>query len=208
MSIKRLFILLLHLIIISNIYSYDNDFQLNQSDSWGINGFDIFWNAGSFSGEYNFLTNNFETSMTIINLFMEHQITHIGMEFNFAKLIWDYYEREKNWIQNVHFLNLNLYWNPLDFDKMILGPFISMNYITQNNDGIIDWNYLTVRSGLRFFWRTDSHNYYKIFFQKVGMEVGYENKNGINGLYFNINIDASISLLASLLYLFGVYIIF
>ncbi|WP_461256441.1 hypothetical protein [Treponema sp. R80B11-R83G3] len=209
MNIKKLFIIFFTFIIISNIYSDDNNFQLtNPSYSWGIDGFDVFWNAGSFSGEYNFLTNNFETSMTIINFFLEHQNTHIGMEFNIVKLIWDYYRKEENWIQNLHLLNLNLYWNPLDFDKIILGPFVSMNYITQNNDGVFDWNYITFRSGLRFFWRSASHDYYKIFFQKIGMEAGYENKNGINGFYVNINIDASISLLASLLYLFGVYIIY
>jgi len=206
MNIKKLFILFLHLMIISNIYSADNDFQLN-SNNWGINGFDFFWNAGSFGGGYDFLSNGFELSITIGNFFLEHQITHIGMEFNILKLIWDY-RKEISQIQNMHFLNLNLYWNPLNFDKMILGPFVSMNYITRNDEGIIDWNYMTVRSGLRFFWRTNSHNYYKIFFQKVGVEAGYENRNGINGLYLNINFDASISILAPLLYLFGIYIIF
>jgi hypothetical protein len=203
---KKLFILFLHFIIIFNIYSNDTNAQLYPSYYWGINGFDIFWNPGSVAGGYNFSSYNFEISATAVNFFLEHEYTHIGMEFNFAKIISIYDIKEQNWIQNVHFLNLNLYWNPFDFEKIIIGPFVAMNYITQNDDGIIDWSSIRINTGIRFFWRTNSHDYYKICFQKIGGEIGYKNNNGIDGLYFNINIDFTIAALAALFYVFGINI--
>ncbi|GHU03226.1 hypothetical protein FACS1894147_06780 [Spirochaetia bacterium] len=161
---------------------------------WGYKDFDFFWNSGSFGigGDSHSNTLNLDISMTVIDLFLEHEATRIGAEINILKILFQAYGKELTETPQVHFLNLKLYWNPFDFDKMILGPFAGINYITQTTNGSFAWDTVTFSTGLKFVWRTREDYYTKIFFQKVGAEIGYRYDQGINSFYFTVTCDAII----------------
>jgi hypothetical protein len=172
---------------------------------WNIGGFDFFWNAGSVGGGLagNSASYAFEVSASVSNVFFEHTGTHIGIELNLAKIFWYYAVTEQQWKQQVHFLNGTIYWNPLTFENIILGPCMAIHYLTQNNDGRFDGNGFLWSTGLRFFWRTRSHAYYKICFQKAGIEVGYGNNQGDHRFYGRITMDITVTLAALVVYVLG-----
>jgi hypothetical protein len=175
---------------------------------WGINGFDFYWTVGSFGlgGDFYSTTPNLEISATISNLFFEHKNTKIGAEINIAKILFQAYGNELTGTPQTHFLNLKLYWNPFNFEKIILGPFAGINYITQNTNGDFEWNTATVSAGLKFLLRTREHDYWKFCFQIVGGEIGYRYDNGINCFYFTVTCDAIIPGIIALISMFGINI--
>jgi hypothetical protein len=158
-----------------------------------VENFDFFWNLGSLGGCVDFFaeTHDFELSISIFNLFFEHKGTHIGIEYSPVKII-NYYLADGGWNGYFYFFNPNLYWNTFGFETIILGPFVSLNYIALNNTSAgIEWGNVLFNSGLRFFWRT-GYGKYRYFIQKIGAEMGYRNDAGDHNFYLTINIDLAI----------------
>ncbi|MDR2029596.1 MAG: hypothetical protein LBP93_08685 [Treponema sp.] len=167
----------------------DFEFKLNYGNfGWGMN---------VFSGEY-----DVKFSASLINFFIEHDKTNIGIEVSPLKYMANYsaiYRADdslyavdtRHWNQDVYFLNGSLYWNPFDIKNIILGPFVSIHYL-----GIEDWSEFSTRSyvfssGLRFLLRTYLRNW-KQPFQIIGSEIGYRNISGKHAFYFNVTLDISV----------------
>jgi hypothetical protein len=180
--------LLLSLLILSGIF-----FNIYAQDGAG-GGFEL--NYGNFGGGMNFFQDeyNFELSASLINFFMEHGKTNIGFEVSPLKYIANYSVNMctmREWEQNLYFLNGNLYWNPLDIENIIFGPFISINYLSIKNWSEFNMGGYILSSGIRFLLRTRIEKW-KQPFQIIGSEIGYRNVSGKHGFYFNINFDITI----------------
>jgi hypothetical protein len=175
---------------------------------WSTDDFKFFWNFGSFSGGVNFSLHNdyyFELQMSAGNLFLEHNYTHIGIEINPVQFMWYYIINDRQWIQNIHFLNVNVYWNPLHFENIILGPFIAINTLTQNNNNVFVWDHSIVSTGLRFFWGSPPEKDYRLSFQYIGAEIGYRNDASKHSFYVTVSIDMSIASIAFFISNFGIH---
>ncbi|MDR1411566.1 MAG: hypothetical protein LBI91_05135, partial [Spirochaetaceae bacterium] len=111
---------ILHNIHTQEMLGGDFEFKLNYgSFGWGMN---------IFSNEH-----NFELSASLLDIFVEHNKTNIGLEINPLKYIANYPINAQEWNQSLYFLNGNLYWNPFDIENIILGPFVSINYLSIKN---------------------------------------------------------------------------
>jgi hypothetical protein len=157
------------------------------------NNFEFKFNYGNFGGGMNISQNkyNFELSAGLINFFIEHDKTNIGFEVSPLKYIANYSTNTHTWDQSLYFINGNLYWNPFDIKNIILGPFISINYLGIDNWSEFSTDKYVFSTGLRFLLGTYIEKW-KYPFQIIGSEAGYRNISGKHGFYFNINLDISI----------------
>lgn len=147
-------------------------------------------NYGNFGGGMNVFSNeyNFELSASLVNFFVEHDKTNIGLEISPLKYIaYDSVDTQE-WHQSLYFLNWNLYWNPFDIKNIILGPFVSINYLSIENWVGLSAKDYTFSSGLRFLLRTYIEDW-KQPFHIIGSETGYRNISGRHSFYFNVNLD-------------------
>jgi hypothetical protein len=189
------YILLFFLLIIATNSAIAEDNDNGKTDESII----FKWNIGSFGWGMNFnqKNNTHELSMSLLNIFLEHKNTNIGMEFNLLKY-WipinaqvgytnsqgAYINTQQGGHQRLNFINLNMYWNPFELKNIILGPFVSINYLTLNNWSKFEFDNAIVSSGLRFHLMANKYP-----FQIIGGEVGYRNIYGNHNFYFNINVD-------------------
>jgi hypothetical protein len=150
-------------------------------------------NYGSFGGGINFFSNgyNFELSASLVNIFIEHNKTNIGFETTPVKYITNYSINTQKWDQSLYFLNGNMYWNPFDIKNIILGPFVSINYLSIDNWEKFSTTEYIFSSGLRFLLRTYIEDW-KQPFHIIGSEIGYRNISGRHIFYFNVNLDITI----------------
>ena len=155
-----------------------------------INGnnfaFDFF--IGNFGGGMHFFsgTYDFEITANIATFLIEHTRTNIGLILNPLKFRADYSIEKQEWNTNLFFLNGRLYWNPLNFNGIIFGPFASINYLSLENWSNFNTQNFIFSSGLMFnLWSTGG----QFPFQIIGSEVGFRNISGRHGFYFNVNID-------------------
>jgi hypothetical protein len=157
------------------------------------NDFEFKLNYGSFGGGMNVFSNeyDFELSVGLINFFIEHDKTNIGLEITPFKYMANYSVNRQEWNQNLYFLNGNLYWNPFNMKNIILGPFVSMNYLNVENWSRFHANEYIFSAGLRFLLRTYIKSW-KQPFQIIGSEIGYRNISGKHSFYFNVNLDVTI----------------
>jgi hypothetical protein len=174
-----IFLLILFVIAFNNLYT--------QETTEG--NFELKIDYGSFNMGMNVFSNEstFEFSASLLNLFVEHDKTNMGFEITPLKYVYNSVN-EENWNQNLYFLNGNLYWNPFDITNIILGPFISINYL-----GIENWTKFSTTgyifsSGLRFLLSTFIKDWNQPF-RIIGSEAGYRNISGRHSFYFNINFD-------------------
>ena len=78
-----------------------------------------------FSDKY-----DFELSASLVNIFIEHNVTNIGLGISPFNFLANYSVEDKKWANNIFFfLNGILYWNPLGEKNLTLGPFVSINYL-------------------------------------------------------------------------------
>jgi hypothetical protein len=135
----------------------------------------------------NYSLNNsflYEVNASAVNIAVEHIDTNIGFELSpFQYFLWSYDDNMSVKNEKMSFLNVKAYWNTLPKNNLVLGPFVSINYLFYNH-----WKDLVFNTGISFAYtiRFDKSNiYYKI----LGAEIGYRNISGNNCFYFNINVD-------------------
>jgi hypothetical protein len=157
------------------------------------NEFEYKLNYGSFGGGMNFFSNeyDFELSASLLNFFIEHDKTNIGLEISPLKYVAQYSVARQEWNQNLYFLNGNLYWNPFDIKNIILGPFVSVNYLSIENWAGFNTNGYIFTAGLRFLLRIYVEDWERPF-QILGSEVGYRNSSGKQSFYLTVNFDITI----------------
>jgi hypothetical protein len=175
---------LLSLIILVNVFFNIYTQDMVQGD------LELKINYGNFGGGMNIFSNeyNFEFSTSLLNLFIEHDKTNIGLELTPLKYMANYSIDAREWNQGLYFLNGNLYWNSFDIKNIILGPFISINYLKLENWSGLNTNGYIFSSGLRFLLRTYIEDW-KYPFHIIGSEIGYRNISGRQSFYFNVNLD-------------------
>ena len=151
------------------------------------------WNYGNSGGGMNVFSdeNNFELSASLMNFFIEHNKTNIGLEVTPLKYTANYSPNTQKWDQYLYFLNGNLYWNPFDIKNIILGPFVSINYLSVKNWEGFNTDEYVFGSGLKFLLRTYI-NEGKHPFHIVESEIGYRNVSGRHGFCFNVNFDLTL----------------
>jgi hypothetical protein len=174
---RSLLILIIFADIFCKVYAQEFEFKLNY---------------GNFGGGMNVFPdeNNFELSASLLNIFIEHNKTNIGLEVTPLKYIANAINTQEL-DQGLYFLNGKLYWNPFDIKNIILGPFVSINYLKLENwSGFNTGGYL-FDSGLEFLLKTYIEDW-KYPFHIIGTEIGYRNISGRSGFYFNVNLDISI----------------
>jgi hypothetical protein len=134
----------------------------------------------------------FAFSFDIISIGVEHINTRIGFEFSPARL-WvskDWYSSDsKDWYSSVskgwNFINLNLYWNIIEYKLFQFGPFNRINYMYLT-DKVFDWrkiiNTLGIRVGL-----VSLEDYFVIKY--FGVEFGYRITDRRNDFYLGFDMD-------------------
>jgi hypothetical protein len=152
-------------------------------------GFEFGIDYGSLTVGMNVFPNesSFEFSAGLLNLFIEHDRTNMGLEITPLKYVLNSID-EKNIEENLYFLNGNLYWNPFDIKHIILGPFVSINYLSIENWTKMSTSDYIFSSGLRFLL-TSPFKDWKAPSRIIGSEIGYRIISGRHSFYFNINLD-------------------
>jgi hypothetical protein len=159
--------------------------------------FDFSWNLGTLGWGLNYSSNdddNFELNGTLFNFILEQK--EINIDFEFSPLKYWYLFKFQNEPETKYngerlsFINANMYWYLIGNKSVLLGPFVSINYLFVNALNGINMNEYIFGTGLRFSWRPGSivktNNYND---QLLSTEIGYRNTNGNNKFYFSINID-------------------
>jgi hypothetical protein len=175
---KCLMPILLLLIIFYNIHAQEN------------NKFEYNLLFGTLGGGMNYFSDdyNFELSASLLNNFIEYKRLNIGIELSPLNYKSFYSVNKQEWNQDIYFLNGNIYWNPFNFENIILGPFVSINYLNLQNWTAFMPNNYSINSGLKFLLRTNIKKW-GIPFQIIGSELGYRNISGEHSFYFNVNVD-------------------
>jgi len=151
--------------------------------------FTINLNAGNvgFGGNLplsdNYVSNNYnpEIMFTLMNIGIEYQETNVGLEINpFKCFFWG--DTEDDGVYS--FVNLNLYWNILNYEfdgdgVIYFGPFASVNYLFLENDRLnFDRYIFTGGAQLGFRMKIGRLNY-----NLVSVEAGYRRINE-QGMFF------------------------
>jgi len=166
------------------------------------NIFDVYWNFGNIGLGMNYSSkndDNIELTVSIFDITFEHKDTNIGIEFNTIKYWYLFeFQNELETKENggkFSFINTNLYWDLIENYSILLGPFMSINYMFINMSNGINMNEYIFSSGLRFSYKPK----YSIFgyntSQILNTEIGYRNITGNNKFYFSINIDLILALM-------------
>jgi hypothetical protein len=161
------------------------------------NIFDFSWNFGNIGIGVNCSgsdDDNIEFSVLFLNFIIEQKDINIGFEFSPVKY-WHFFELQ-NELETTYsgerfsFINTNMYWDLIRNNNILLGPFVSVNYLFVNTLNGINMNECIFSSGLRFSFKTKhiiiSNKYNDQIFST---EIGYRNLFGNNKFYFSINID-------------------
>ena len=162
--------------------------------------FDVNWSMGNLGYGINYSADKdstMEITVSLINLIFEHQYINLGMEFTQAKY-WFAFEfqnaSENKATSKFSFLNATLYWDIPEYEYIVFGPFVSINYLFLNIPGEFDWNDYIFTGGLRFAFRlTGNAAFYNL--NIVSSEIGYRNIMGKSNFYFSINTDLVLALL-------------
>ncbi|GHV62991.1 hypothetical protein AGMMS49587_11550 [Spirochaetia bacterium] len=172
------------------------------------NIFDIAWTPGQVGWGMDIAKNenNQESNLQLLNIFVEHKKTNIGIGFSPFRMWNDY----------TSFFNFNIYYNLFnafhsfndygyddklivflnDCYKIITGPFISINYLTLYDSFKFRYNTVSFNTGMRFSLIA-RYPEYKWILSRFGsqifnIETGYHYNNTLHGnnyFYFNISTD-------------------
>jgi hypothetical protein len=173
-------------------------FKVNAENLFNLN-----WNFGSIGLGMNYSSendDNIEFNVSIFNLLFEQKDLNIGIEFNPMKY-WDLFkfQNEVEPINNggkFSFINTNAYWDLIENNTIILGPFVSINYLYINTSTGINMNEYTFSGGLRFSYKLKDNKYFRNYnSQIISSEIGYRNIMGANKFYFSINVDIILALI-------------
>jgi hypothetical protein len=185
-------------VLVNNLYAQNTNFKvaLNLANfGWGMD-------LSSDEQEGNITYN-------LLNLYVEHRKTGIGIEISpFSS--WVNYSHTKILMS---FVNVNLYYNLVgeqyhndDEEKeekidlgstyILLGPFVSLNYLMAGNDYSFDPNNYQINIGFKALTMLDaslfSEGSLPVGFQLLSIELGYRFASyGTNNhrFYFNFSTD-------------------
>ncbi|MDR0600837.1 MAG: hypothetical protein LBG42_00510 [Treponema sp.] len=155
---------------------------------------------------------NFEMAIALGEFFIEHKTLHFGFEYELIRFSGYFHRNSDLDIDKFYFLNPGLYWNLLFRNNIILGPFVSANYLVVENfmydftDGqpfrfnqsrdsqnpynltALKLNEFLFSAGIRFLWRIG----WKTFFlpKTVKCEIGYRNHSGRSGFFAGLGFSA------------------
>jgi hypothetical protein len=187
--VKKILFCIFSIITISSI-SAENIFSFN-------------WNFGNLGMGINYSAendDNIEITGSLINLSFEHRDLNIGLEFNPIK--YSHFFKFQDEVETSNdgyfsFINVNLYWDLIYNKSVLLGPFVSFNYLIVNTLTGINLNEYIFSGGLRFSY---SFNLYKNIFNKynsniLNVEIGYRNIMGRNKFYFSVYADLILALI-------------
>ena len=149
--------------------------------------------------------NNIELSLELFNIFLDNQKTNIGLKISPINLYTDIEiieSMETKSITYLNFVNMNLYWNCFNEDRVVLGPFFSFEYFILRDWENIGFNDITISSGIKFIYKSDRVDFSIInyhsrdLFYAVEIETGYR-YNSYDGykFYFLIKTDLIYTLL-------------
>jgi hypothetical protein len=123
-----------------------------------------------------------DLSLELINLYFENYLENISFKIS-PLSIRGYYndDIDKNIFNEINLLNICLYWNILDKEQIVFGPFFSLQYFSfcdwQNSTLKFDLQNFTVNAGLKFMMK---HG----IFSSLGNNVGYEIELGYKYNYY------------------------
>jgi hypothetical protein len=173
-------------------------FVFAQSGASAENILDFSWNFGSVGLGLNYLDgddDNIEFCVSVLNFTIEQKDINIGFEFSPAKY-WLLFELQEKIDRKFSFINAYMYWDVIRNNTILLGPFVSINYLYVNILNGINKDEYIFSAGLRFSCKLryiDDLNTYNA--QIVSTEIGYRNISGSNKLYFSVNIDIILALI-------------
>jgi hypothetical protein len=155
------------------------------------------WNFGNMGGGIQYAsdeTDHAEITASLFTLTIEHRYSFIGFEYSPVKY-WRRYApldpSENGFIGEMFsFLNAAFYWNILGRKKLVVGPFVSVNYMCVDTAAGFDPRDIVFTGGLLFSYRLKDAQ----FFQRYNThlfrsEFGYRNVMGKNKVYVSIYID-------------------
>jgi hypothetical protein len=87
-----------------------------------------------------------------------------------------------------NFINIKMFYDFLNIEKIIFGPFVGINYLNLNDVNGFSLNKYNFSAGLYFGWMS-RQNFFNIPLRIIGGEIGYKNNNRKSYLYISINID-------------------
>jgi len=161
------------------------------------------WNFGDLGLGINVFQDrdDYETYLSLLNIGIEHVNTRIGIELTpYKEWAWQYFTKENKYDINEikhekkrqSYLNLNIYWNVLDIDlfgsicRFYLGPFNKFNYLFFSGDKFFE-NEFIYTAGVRLGLGLQITE--KIYFNLIGMEMGYRNSCGRSAFYIGGQVD-------------------
>jgi hypothetical protein len=164
---------------------------------------DVSWNFGSggFGINYSAADNdNFEFNVSLFNVVFEQKNVNVGVEFNPVK-----YQRFYNLQDDAatidggekfSFVNINAYWDLIKKSAVLLGPFVSINYMHIDVTNGINMNECVFSGGVRFSYKQKEFKaYFDNYNMAISCEIGYRNIMGQNKLYVSVNGDIIAALL-------------
>jgi len=164
--------------------------------------FDTYWNFGNIGLGANYASkddDNMEVTVSIFNLAFEHRYTNIGIEINPIKYwLFEKFQNEPETQENgakFSFINTSIYWDLIENNIVLLGPFASINYMYITPSSGLNMNEYIFSGGLRFSLRSKDSIYGYNPSQIVNAEVGYRNIMGKNKFYCSINMDVMLFLM-------------
>ncbi|MDR0473669.1 MAG: hypothetical protein LBH43_08395, partial [Treponema sp.] len=164
------------------------------------NTFDIYWNFGNIGLGMNYSSeddDNIEFTVSVFNITFEHKDTNIGIEFNPIKY-WHLFEiqNESNTREKISFINTNIYWDLVENSNILLGPFMSINYMYINTLNGLNMNEYVFSGGLRFSFKPKYAYFGYNASQILNIEIGYRNITGSNKFYFSMSTDIIMALMS------------
>ena len=166
-------------------------FNINASDLINVK-----WTAGNFGFGVNYSPkseDNTELTTSVLSFNIEPRDFNMGFEFSPVKY-WQLSAIQQGWDkkhEKFSFMNANVYFNLLGNRRVMLGPFVSMNYFFMDAASGMELNDYIFTSGLRFFWRPDVDNLPVTLkeYQLFSFEVGYRNMRGEHRFYSSLYVD-------------------
>ena len=207
-KIKLVFILIFS-VSVCNLYAQNLDFAFNIGNfGWGMN----------IPKD----TKNGDMTFNFLNLYVEHKKSNIGIEISPVNIWADY--SCPNYLTS--FFNIRLYYNfidkiiynLIDYDidwhrkgsnYFLIGPFVSLNYLSLGNNYSFDPNNIQINIGFKGLGMIDYTVLWgEIFapfgFQFLNLELGYRYNNyKLNNHQFYFNLSTDILVLG---YIIGLFI--
>jgi len=167
------------------------------------NLFNFSWNFGNLGVGINYSGNdddNIELCMSFLNLIIEQKDINIGFEFNIVKywLFFKFQDEVETKINGERFslINVNTYWDLIENKNIVLGPFVSINYLFINTLNGINIDEFIFSGGLRFSLKLNHIiKLFKYNNQILNIETGYRNLFGDHKFYFSINVDLALTMM-------------